>query len=135
MAKAEEAYERSLQIQPQQPVAANNLAYRMLMNGETVDKALNLAQIARQGMPDSPTTADTLAWAYYNKGNYDSARNLLENALRAEPDSSTMHYHLGMVYNKLRDKSNAAIQLRKALSLTHDSQMAKDARAALQRKS
>jgi tetratricopeptide (TPR) repeat protein len=130
--KAEAYYKKSLQIQPQQPLAANNLAYRMLQNGENVDVALTFAQTARRAMPNSPTTADTLAWAYYNKGAYGFARGLLEDAVKAEPNSATMQYHLGMVYSKLRDKNNAAIHLKKAVSLAPDSPAAKDARAALQ---
>jgi hypothetical protein len=47
-----------------------------------VDVALTLAQTARQGMPNSPNTADTLAWAYYYKGTYGFARDLLEDASR-----------------------------------------------------
>ena len=112
---------KSLEIQPQQAVAANNLAYRMLANGENVDVALTLAQTARQGMPNSPEPADTLAWAYYYKGAYGFARDLLEDAVKTEPNNATMQYHLGMVYSKLRDKSNAAIHLKKAVSLAPDS--------------
>jgi Tfp pilus assembly protein PilF len=104
----------------------------MLLDGETSDVALTLAQTARQGMPNSPNTADTLAWAYYYNGTYQFARNLLEDAINTDPDSATMQYHLGMVYSKLRDKSHAAIHLRKAISLDRDSPTAKDARAALQ---
>ena len=133
LGKSEAYYKKSLQIQPQQPVAANNLAYRMLQNGENVDVALSLAQIARRGMPNSPDTADTLAWAYYNKGTYEFARDLLEDALKTDPNSATMQYHLGMVYSKLLDKSNAVIHLKKAVSLAPDSPTAKDAKAALQR--
>ncbi len=132
LAKAEAYYKKSLQIRPQQPIAANNLAYRMLQNGENVDVALTLAQTARQGMPNSPNAADTLAWAYYNKGTYAFARDLLEDAVKAEPDNATMQYHLGMVYSKLLDKNTAAMHLRKAASLAPDSPAAKDARAALQ---
>jgi Flp pilus assembly protein TadD len=132
VAKAEAYYKKSLQIHPQQPIAANNLAYRMLQDGENVDVALTLAQTARLAMPNSPTAADTLAWAYYFKGTYSFARDLLEEAVKIEPDNATMQYHLGMVYSKLQDKSNAAIHLKKATSLAPDSPAAKDARAALQ---
>jgi len=132
MAKAEAYYRKALDINPQQPVAANNLAYRMLENGENVDVALTYAQTARQAMPNSPDTADTLAWAYYHKGAYGFARDLLENALKTEPNSAAMQYHLGMVYSKLGDKSNAAIHLKKAESLAPDSPTAKDAKTALQ---
>ena len=130
--KAEEYYKKSLQIQPNQPVAANNLAYLMLQNGENVDVALSYAQTARQGMPNSPNSADTLAWAYYYKGTYGFARDLLEDALKINPSSATMHYHLGMVYNKLGDKSSAALHLKKAISLASDPTMTKAAQAALQ---
>lgn len=132
LGKAEDYYKKSLQIQPKQPVAANNLAYRMLQNGENVDVALTLAQTARQAMPNSPSTADTLAWAYYYKGTYAFARDLLEDAVKTEPNDSAMQYHLGMVYSKLKDKNNAAIHFKKAISGEPGSQPAKDAQAALQ---
>ncbi len=131
-AKAEAYYKKSLQIQPQQPLASNNLAYLMLQNGESVDEALTLAQTARQATPNSPDTADTLAWAYYYKGTYSFARDLLEDAVKTNPNNAAMQYHLGMVYSKLSDKSNAVVHLKKAVSLAPDSPTAKDAKAALQ---
>lgn len=130
--KAETWYKKSLEIQPEQPVATNNLAYRMLENGEDVDVAFSLAQTARRVSPNSPDTADTLAWAYYHKGTYSFARDLLEDALKTNPNSAAMQYHLGMVYSKLSDKSDALIHLKKAVSLAPDSSTAKDARTAMQ---
>ena len=132
--KAEDYYKRAIQIQSDQPVATNNLAYLMLENGENVDVALTMAQAARRAMPDSPNAADTLAWAYYYKGTYGYARDLLEDALKKNPNNAASQYHLGMVYSKLNDKNNAAIHLKKAISLEPNSQTAKDAQAALQGK-
>jgi tetratricopeptide (TPR) repeat protein len=128
---AEVDYKESLQIQPNQPVAANNLAYQMLENGGNVDTALTYARTARRGMQNSPNTADTLAWAYYRKGLYGFARDLLEDAVKAEPSDAEIHYHLGMVYNKLKKKNDAAIHLKKAMSLAPDSPVGKGAEAAL----
>jgi len=130
--KAEAYYKKALQIQPQQPIAANNLAYRMLQEGGNIDVALTLAQTARQAMPNSPSTADTLAWAYYYNGTYSFARDLLEEAVKTEPNDPAMQYHLGMVYSKLKDKNNAVMHLKKAVSLAPDSPAAKDSRIALQ---
>jgi tetratricopeptide (TPR) repeat protein len=130
--KAEAWYKKALQIQPQQPIAANNLAYQMLQNGENVDVALTLAQTARRAMPNSPNSADTLAWAYYHKGAFGFARDLLEDAAKVDANNATIQYHLGMVYSKLADKSSAAVHLRKALTLAPDSPAAKDAKSALQ---
>jgi hypothetical protein len=57
----------------------------MLLNGENVDVALTLAQSARQSTPNSPNTADTLAWAYYYKGTYAFARDLLGGRGQGRP--------------------------------------------------
>jgi tetratricopeptide (TPR) repeat protein len=130
--KAETYYKKSLQIQPEQALAANNLAYRMLENGENADVALTLAQTARRAMPNSPKTADTLAWAYYHKGTYAFARDLLEDAVKTDPNNAAMQYHLGMVYSKLSDKNNAVVHLKKAISLAPDSPAGKDAKTVLQ---
>lgn len=129
---ADADYRRALAIQSNQPLAANNLAYRLLEDGGNRDVALTLAQIARQSLPDSPETADTLAWAYYYKGIYGFAHDLLEQAVKTEPDNATMHYHLGMVDSKMRDKSEAQAELRKAISLAPKSPVAGQAKSALQ---
>jgi len=71
--RAEDGYRKALQVKPDLGAAANTLAYLMLENRESTDEALYLARIARQRMPDSPSTADTLAWAYYQKAHYDMA--------------------------------------------------------------
>ncbi len=130
--KAEAYYKKSLQIKPQQPLAANNLAYMMLENGQNADVALTLAQTARRALPNSPNAADTLAWAYYHKGAFSFARDLLEEAIKTDANNATMQFHLGMVYSKLADKNNATTHLRKAVSLAPDSTSAKDAKVALE---
>lgn len=129
---AESDYQKALNLQSTQALAANNLAYLMLEHGGNADVALTLAQIARQKLPESPETADTLAWAYYYKGIYAFARDLLEQATKAEPNNPEMHYHLGMVYSKMRNKSDAQAQLRKAIALDPKSPTAGLARNALQ---
>ena len=58
--QAEDHYKKALQIQPDYPVAANNLAYLMLTHGENPNVAFSLAQTARKGLPNLPNSADTL---------------------------------------------------------------------------
>jgi tetratricopeptide (TPR) repeat protein len=130
-AAAEDYYKRALQQDPTQVVAANNLAYLMITRGENLDAALTLAQTARKGSPNSPDTADTLAWALYQKGRYTSARDLLEDATKQAPQSAEMQYHLGMTYSKLGDKAQATVHLKKAQTLDPNNQAGKDATAAL----
>jgi cellulose synthase operon protein C len=126
-----DSYKKALQIQPEQPIASNNLAYLMIEAGQNSDVALSLAQVARRALPNSSSTADTLAWVYYQKGNYTSARSLLEDALKTAPDDASIHYHLGMTYSKLANPADAAIHLKKAAALAPNSQTAKDAEKAL----
>jgi tetratricopeptide (TPR) repeat protein len=131
--KAMDYYRKALQIDPTQPVAENNLAYLMVENGQNVDVALSLAQAARRSLSASPSSADTLAWVYYYKGTYGSARDLLEDALKTDPNNAAMHYHLGMIYTKLNDKSDAEVHLKKAVSLAPNSPTARQAGDALTR--
>ena len=130
-AKAMDYYNKALQLDPDNGVASNNLAYMTIETHGNVDVALRLAQTARRVMPDSPQTADTLAWVYFFKGNYGAARDLLESALKTSPDDPSIHYHLGMTYTKLNDKTNAALNLKKAVTLAPDSKSGKDANDAL----
>jgi Flp pilus assembly protein TadD len=99
----------------------------MVESGQNLDVALSLAQTARRGAPTSPSTADTLAWIYYQKGNYDSARDLLEEAIKAAPNDAAIHYHLGMTYAKLSNSTDAVTHLKKAAALAPNTQTAKDA--------
>ena len=65
---ARRRYELALEIDPQMPVAANNLAWMYVESGENLDVALQLAQTATRRLPDNPAMQDTLGWIYYKKG-------------------------------------------------------------------
>jgi cellulose synthase operon protein C len=99
----------------------------MVERGQNLDVALSLAQTARQKDPDSPDSADTLAWVYYHKGTYESARDLLEDAVKAAPDNAYVQLHLGMTYNKLNQRGDAEAHLKKAASLAPNSAISKTA--------
>jgi len=125
-------YQQALTIQPDHPLASNNLAYLMLQQGGNVDVALAMAQTARRGMPDLASAADTLGWAYYQKGIYQSAIPQFQEALRlaekhGEPDDSTVHYHLGLAFEKDHQPHQARQQLEKAVKLSPNNSEAKKA--------
>ncbi len=131
VSKAMEYYKKALQLDSSQAVAANNLAVLMVDNGDNSDVALSYAQTARRALPNSPSTADTLAWVYYHKGTYSLARDLLEDATKANPDDSSIHYHLGMTYLKLGNKPEAQTHLKKAVELGGSTASGKQAADAL----
>jgi tetratricopeptide (TPR) repeat protein len=130
---AKAMYQKALEIQPNNPLASNNLAYVMLEQGGNVDVALAMAQTARRGMPDSSNAADTLGWAYFQKGVYQSALDLFQESLRLNEkrganDDPTVHYHLGLAYQKLNQPAQARQQLERALKINPNNN---DARKAL----
>jgi tetratricopeptide (TPR) repeat protein len=128
---AQSIYQKVLSVQPDNPVAANNLAYILLEHGGSANVALSLAQVGRRGMPTSPTTADTLGWAYYQNGAYTVAQPLLEEAVKKTSDNPAYHYHLGATYQKLQDNNRARGEFEKAIAAKPDAPIAEEARRAL----
>jgi tetratricopeptide (TPR) repeat protein len=121
--QAKAMYQQALNIQPDNALASNNLAYLMLQQGGNVDVALAMAQTARRGMPDSPQAADTLGFAYYQKGVYRSAIDMYQESLRLSEkqgaaDDATVHYHLGLAYQKANQPVLARQQLERVLKIS-----------------
>lgn len=118
--KAESAYQNALALNSQNPIASNDLARTMVHAGGSLDIALTLAQTARRGLPDSPSTADTLGWIYYQQGVYPLAITNLQEAIRVQqknriPDNPDIHYHLGMAYAKVNQSTLARQQFEQVL--------------------
>jgi cellulose synthase operon protein C len=114
---AKQQYRKVLEIQPENPVASNNLAYVMLQQGGNVDVAFAMAQTARRQLPDNPNSADTLGWAFYQKHVYTSAINLLKEAVKKEPDNALFNYHLGLAYAKSGQAALAKQQLERVVKI------------------
>ena len=128
---AKRAAERAHALDPASPFIANNLAYLYLDHGGDVNTALSLAQLAKQKLPDSPITSDTLGWAYYKLRSPDAAVAQLSESVRRSPGNPTYHYHLGMAYIAAGRLSNAARSLEQALSTNPEFPYAANARMAL----
>jgi len=134
--QAKNLYQQALNLEPNNPLASNNLAYVMLQHGGNVDVALAMAQTARRGMPDSPNAADTLGWAYYQKGVYQSAIDMFQESLRLNEkkggaDDAMVHYHLALAYQKLNQVSQARQQLERVLKINPNNGDAKKALSEL----
>jgi len=109
--KAQEAYEEVLAQAPRFSEAANNLAWLYAEHGGDQDRALLLAQTAKEAAPEDPHISDTLGWILYKRGVYQRALALLQQAASKLPDSGEVQYHFGMASYKVGDRGQA----RKAL--------------------
>ena len=79
----------------------------------------------------SSNAADTLAWAYYKMGSYNSALPLLQEAVKKAPQNATYYYHLGLVYQKTKKVAQAKNSFQRALQLDPKSPRAEEIRRAL----
>jgi tetratricopeptide (TPR) repeat protein len=130
---ATELCEKAHEIDSDAPMVAAELAFLYLEHGGNVNSAVALAQVAKQGMPESPVTADALGWAYYKLGSFDSALVQLKESAQRVPGNPIYHYHLGMAYMAARQFNPARLSLRAALQTDPHFPYADDARAALQK--
>ncbi len=81
-AEAEKNYRRALEIAPETPIAANNLAWLIADTGAgNLDEALRLSQAAVNQNSSVAGYYDTLGWVYFKKGLYSPAIEQLKKAV------------------------------------------------------
>jgi tetratricopeptide (TPR) repeat protein len=131
IAKAQEAYTQALAINPRFAPAANNLAWLYSENSGDKEKALQLAQTAKEAAPDDPSISDTLGWILYKRGIYQRALALFEESAAKMPDNPTVQYHLGLAYAKIGNKDGARKALSAAANAKREFPELADARRAL----
>jgi tetratricopeptide (TPR) repeat protein len=127
------AYERALQLDANNAMAKNNLAWLLAEHGGNIDQALALAQQAKEKLADNPQITDTVGWIYFKKGIYKTARYYLKQCVDKDQRNATFQYQLGMAEWKLGNQPEARGALSKALSLDPNFPEAAMARAALAR--
>jgi len=92
---ARAALEKAVAMQPDAAVALNYLGYARIEHGEDIAGSLAMLERASALQPDQPSITDSLAWAYFRKGDAARALPLLQRAAQGEPGNATIHEHLG----------------------------------------
>lgn len=115
--EAIEAYKQLVNGSELAAVVANNLAFMYAEQGRNLDLALELANSAKQRMPNHPNIDDTIGWIYYKKDLPALAVKPLESAVSQLPDHAPLLLHLGLTYAKLGEKVKARQTLERALKL------------------
>ena len=124
-------FARALEIDPSAAVAANNLAWVYADQNINLDQAMQLAQTAKQRLPDDPEVSDTLGWIFYKKNLNVQAVQQLEQSVTAKPRNATYQFHLGLAYAKAGEQGKARTALNRALELQPNFAGADEARKTL----
>ncbi len=114
--EAEAAFEKALQLQPDQPFVLNYLGYSWVDRGEHLDKAKTMLNRAVELRPEDGFVVDSLGWAYYRLGDYQKAVTFLERAIELEPADPVINDHLGDAYWRAGRQREARFQWQRALT-------------------
>ena len=111
----EEQLRLVLEQNPNNAAAYNLLGYSLAERNKRLDEAERLVSRALSLSPGDRAFADSLAWVYYRKGEYQKALDLLEGLdkdfIEANADVA---YHLGAVYAALGQPQQALPYLQQA---------------------
>jgi tetratricopeptide (TPR) repeat protein len=114
--EAEKCYRQALELAPETPIAANNLAWLIVESSGNLDEALQLASLAVGKNPNVAGYYDTLGWVYLKKGlplpaveQFRKAVALEESNVKQSGATPNPGYRvrLGMALAKAGDKAQA----------------------------
>jgi len=109
-------YERALKLDPNDPLALNNLAYLLAENNGDLNEALSYAQRAKQRLPTFSEITDTLGWIYMKKNLTDNAIDNFKALVVQVPSNPIYHYHYAMALNQKGDRESARKECQAALN-------------------
>ena len=112
---AEAEYRKLLELNPNNGLVINNLAFLLADNDGDLDLALAYAHRARQLVPDAVPVADTLGWVYLKKNMAKEAVAVFRDVVQKDPAHATYRYHLAAALDQMGDHAAAIEELKTAL--------------------
>jgi len=116
-----ELYKQILNLQPDNTIVINNLAWILCQDQGQYEQALELAQMGLEIDPGYVDLIDTRGVIYYKLAQYENAVRDFSRSLELYPDTSpskvATHLHLAKAFIKLGRKSEAQANLKQALEL------------------
>lgn len=112
------AYNKVLGIDPDNPLAMNNVAFLNAEDGVNLDQAMTFAEKAKQRYPNSPDISDTLGYVYFQKHLNTEALQIFKDLVASHQENPTFRFHLAMALQKNGDKGAARDEARKALQFS-----------------
>jgi len=113
--KSDADFRKALQISKDEPQALNYLGYSMIERHVNIDEAITMVKRAVELKPNDGYIVDSLAWAYYNLGDYEQALTNQEHAVDLTPSDAIIAEHLGDIYWRVGRKLEAGFQWQHAI--------------------
>ncbi|KEO74630.1 tetratricopeptide repeat protein [Anditalea andensis] len=110
-----EFYEKGLKINPNDEHILNNYSYFLSLQKKDLEKAKKMSGRLVEKHPKNATYLDTHAWVLFQLEEYEAARSYMSKAIEIDSKpSGVMYEHLGDIYFKLGNKSEALKYWQKA---------------------
>jgi uncharacterized protein (TIGR03790 family) len=110
-------YRRVLELQPENIIALNNLAYALAVRSNQPAEALTFARKAASLAPRNGSILDTLGWIEHLLGNHDVAAGIVRDAVRVMPADAEVRLHAAVVYAAAGRDEDSKKELAEALKL------------------
>jgi Flp pilus assembly protein TadD len=130
-ADAEKDLITAVSLRPEEPELLNYLGYMWIDRGVRLDEAQKMIEKALATNPRSGAMIDSLAWAYYRRGDYKTAVNKLEQAVELEPADPDVNDHLGDAYWRVGRIVEARFQWNRVLTLEPDAKQKAEVEAKI----
>lgn len=115
--EAVRSYQKAVSLNPNMPLAYNNLAWLAIEEKRDLDQALAWSTKATTLAANVPQFHDTLGWVYRARGDLEMSRKSLETAARLQPPQAQVSYHLGIVLQEQGNKNAAIAAFKRALQI------------------
>lgn len=126
---ARAAYERAIEMQPENWIALNNLAQVLIDNAP--ERSVELARRAADLAPDVPEIRHTLGWSLYLVGEVAEAEQVYGLLAEEEPDAARTAYRFGRILLEGGHEEAGLSELQRALDLNANFESADVARDIL----
>lgn len=112
----------ALQLRPNDPEALNYLGYLWVDSGRRVDQGAEMIARAHAVAPTDANIQDSLGWAQFKQGRFETAVATLEEAVAKQPANPEIVDHLGDAYWRVGREREAGWQWTRVLTLTPDAE-------------
>nr|MBC7611801.1 tetratricopeptide repeat protein [Pseudopedobacter sp.] len=120
-----DAYDKALNLSPNNTYVLNNYAYYLSLRGENLDKAEKMSAKSNQLEANSAAFEDTYAWVLFKNKKYADAKIWIEKAISHNEKSATQFDHLGDILFKLGDIKGAVENWGKSIKLDGSKELVK----------